>query len=92
MLVRRGLLTCKNPQKMRTVRPPPSALVTPSTTPRTGPISLSPGFTRKEIHMSIAAVITWVVTVLAGFFLLSIWIIEYDREFQSAAATRLPCR
>ena len=40
--------------------------------------------------MTIAVVFTWVMTVLAGFFLLSIWIIEYDREFQSAAATRLP--
>ena len=40
--------------------------------------------------MSIAALIAWVVTALAGFLLLSIWIIEYDREFQSAAATRLP--
>ena len=40
--------------------------------------------------MTIAALIAWVITALAGFFLLSIWIIEYDREFQSAAATRLP--
>ena len=40
--------------------------------------------------MSIAALIALVVTVLAGFFLLSIWIIEYDREYQRAAATRLP--
>jgi len=28
--------------------------------------------------------------MLAGLILLVIWIIEYDREFQSAAATRLP--
>jgi hypothetical protein len=40
--------------------------------------------------MSIAALMAWVITALAGFFLLSIWIIEYDREFQRAAATRLP--
>jgi hypothetical protein len=40
--------------------------------------------------MNIAALIALVVTVLAGFFLLSIWIIEYDREYQRAAATRLP--
>ncbi len=40
--------------------------------------------------MSTAALIAWVITALVGFFLLSIWIIEYDREFQSAAATRLP--
>jgi hypothetical protein len=29
-------------------------------------------------------------TVLVGLLLLVIWIMEYDREFQSAAATRLP--
>jgi hypothetical protein len=29
-------------------------------------------------------------TVLAGLLLLVIWIMEYDREYQSAAATRLP--
>jgi len=40
--------------------------------------------------MSIAALFTWMVTVLAGLILLVIWIIEYDREFQTAAATRLP--
>jgi len=40
--------------------------------------------------MNIAALFTWMVTILAGLVLLIIWIIEYDREFQSAAATRLP--
>ena len=40
--------------------------------------------------MSIAALFTWMVTILAGLVLLVIWIIEYDRDFQSAAATRLP--
>lgn len=40
--------------------------------------------------MSVAALFTWMVTVLAGLILLVIWIIEYDPEFQSAAATRLP--
>ncbi len=40
--------------------------------------------------MSIAALFTWMVTILAGLILLVIWIIEYDRDFQSAAATRLP--
>ena len=43
-----------------------------------------------EVQMSTAALFTWMVTVLAGLILLVIWIIEYDREFQSAAATRLP--
>src|SRR5262249_10853444 len=29
-------------------------------------------------------------TASGGLFLLAIWLIEYDREFQTAAATRLP--
>ncbi len=41
-------------------------------------------------QMSTLALYTWMVTVLAGLLLLVIWIMEYDREFQSAAATRLP--
>lgn len=40
--------------------------------------------------MSVAALFTWMTTILAGLILLVIWIIEYDREFQSAAKTRLP--
>lgn len=40
--------------------------------------------------MSTIALYTWMVTILFGLLLLVIWIIEYDREFQSAAATRLP--
>jgi len=40
--------------------------------------------------MSVAALFTWMITILAGLILLVIWIIEYDREFQTAAATRLP--
>lgn len=40
--------------------------------------------------MSAAASFTWIATVLAGLVLLVIWLMEYDREFQSAAATRLP--
>ena len=40
--------------------------------------------------MSVAALFTWMITILAGLILLVIWIIEYDREFQSATATRLP--
>jgi len=45
---------------------------------------------RDEIQMNVAALFTWMVTILAGLILLVIWIIEYDREFQTAAATRLP--
>jgi len=40
--------------------------------------------------MSIIALYTWMATILLGLLLLVIWIMEYDREFQSAAATRLP--
>jgi hypothetical protein len=40
--------------------------------------------------MTIAALITWIITASGGLLLLSIWLIEYDREYQSAAATRLP--
>jgi hypothetical protein len=40
--------------------------------------------------MSIAALFTWMITIVGRLILLVIWIIEYDREFQSAAATRLP--
>jgi hypothetical protein len=40
--------------------------------------------------MSVAALFTWMATFAAGLVLLVIWIIEYDREFQSAARTRLP--
>ena len=40
--------------------------------------------------MSVVALFTWIITILAGLILLVIWIIEYDHEFQSAAATRLP--
>jgi hypothetical protein len=37
-----------------------------------------------------AALIAWILTAGAGLYLLTVWLIEYDREFQSAAATRLP--
>ena len=40
--------------------------------------------------MSVVALFTWMATILAGLILLIIWIIEYDAEFQTAAATRLP--
>ena len=40
--------------------------------------------------MSVVALFTWMITICLGLVLLVIWIIEYDREFQSAAATRLP--
>ena len=37
-----------------------------------------------------AGLIAWILTAGAGLYLLTVWLIEYDREFQSAAATRLP--
>ncbi len=40
--------------------------------------------------MSAAALFTWMATILAGLVLLIIWLMEYDREFQSGAHTRLP--
>jgi hypothetical protein len=40
--------------------------------------------------MSVVALFTWMITIFLGLVLLVIWIIEYDREFQSTAATRLP--
>jgi hypothetical protein len=40
--------------------------------------------------MNVAALFAWLLTVCGGLILLMIWIIEYDSEFQSTAATRLP--
>lgn len=40
--------------------------------------------------MGTAALVTWLATVLAGLVLLVIWLMEYDRDFQTGAATRLP--
>jgi hypothetical protein len=42
--------------------------------------------------MNVAALFTWMITILAGLVLLIIWIIEYDPEFQSATATACPSR
>jgi manganese efflux pump family protein len=40
--------------------------------------------------LSTVALFTWMATVLAGLLLFVIWLMEYDRDFQSVAATRLP--
>src|SRR6266568_601877 len=40
--------------------------------------------------MSAAALVTWIATVLVGLVLLIIWLMEYDRDFQTGAHTRLP--
>jgi type II secretory pathway pseudopilin PulG len=39
--------------------------------------------------MEIAALATWITAAAGGLYLLSIWLIEYDKQFQAAAATRL---
>ena len=40
--------------------------------------------------MGAASLFAWIATVLVGLLLLVIWLMEYDPQFQSAAATRLP--
>jgi len=40
--------------------------------------------------MSAASLFAWIATVLVGLLLLVIWLMEYDPQFQGAAATRLP--
>jgi hypothetical protein len=40
--------------------------------------------------MNVVALVTWMATVLFGLILLVVWLMEYDRDFQSVAATRLP--
>jgi hypothetical protein len=39
---------------------------------------------------ALLALYAWIATVLVGLLLLIIWLMEYDQDFQSAAATRLP--
>ena len=40
--------------------------------------------------MPVVALLTWVIAALGGLYLLAVWLIEYDPQFQTAAATRLP--
>jgi hypothetical protein len=40
--------------------------------------------------MSLLALFAWITTAGGGLYLLSIWLIEYDKDFHSVAATRLP--
>jgi hypothetical protein len=40
--------------------------------------------------VSTIALFSWIATALAGLLLLVIWLMEYDRDYQSTAATRLP--
>lgn len=45
--------------------------------------------TRKSV-MTVAALVTWCAAALAGLYLVAIWLIEYDRDYQRSVATRLP--
>jgi hypothetical protein len=40
--------------------------------------------------VSLSALIAWIITAGGGLYLLSIWMIEYDKDFHAEAATRLP--
>ena len=40
--------------------------------------------------VALVALATWVVAAGGGLYLVAVWLIEYDREYQTAAATRLP--
>jgi hypothetical protein len=40
--------------------------------------------------MGVVALVTWLATIGVGLYLVAVWLIEYDRDFQTAAKTRLP--
>jgi manganese efflux pump family protein len=40
--------------------------------------------------MGVIALFSWLITAGGGLYLLAVWLIEYDRDFQRSAATRLP--
>ncbi len=40
--------------------------------------------------MAVLALVFWSGTALGGLYLLAIWLVEYDPDFQYAAPTRLP--
>jgi hypothetical protein len=40
--------------------------------------------------MALVALITWVMTVCAGLYLLAVWLIEYDISAPGGAVSRLP--
>src|SRR6478609_3796566 len=70
----------------------PGILVIPSGGP---PLSAGHGDGSRALPtmgmpMPLVALLTWILTASGGLYLLTIWLIEYDREFQSMAATRLP--
>jgi hypothetical protein len=40
--------------------------------------------------MGVVALVSWLITGGFGLYLLAVWLIEYDREFQTTTRTRLP--
>src|SRR5258708_9398532 len=40
--------------------------------------------------MTVAALITWIITAFGGVYLLAIWLIEYDVSAPGGAVSRLP--
>src|SRR5215475_9639116 len=42
------------------------------------------------LSITLISVIFWIITIFIGIFLLAIWLIEYDSDYQRAEATRLP--
>jgi hypothetical protein len=40
--------------------------------------------------MTVAALITWIITAFGGLYLLAIWLIEYDVSAPGGAVSRLP--
>lgn len=42
------------------------------------------------MSISVISLITWIMAAGCGLYLVSVWLIEYDRDFQSTARTRLP--
>ena len=51
-----------------------------------------PGLPSRQMRtsMGVVALVLWITTAGFGLYLLSIWLIEYDKDFQAEAATRLP--
>jgi hypothetical protein len=43
-----------------------------------------------ELTMGVVALVTWMATAGGGLYLLAVWLIEYDRDYQTSARTRLP--
>src|SRR5713101_6828514 len=40
--------------------------------------------------MTVAALITWIITAVGGLYLLAVWLIEYDVSAPGGAVSRLP--